>query len=410
MNRSDLHTSLKSEIIEKVSTPCGEAILARQAWSKTEIKYSVHVSPNVYTSFGLQWSDFLNYLGFNHQKCLFLQTGQCYAREVNEGFDLKKFSEALGRGFNNLENAQKQLGSCGFLFNQPEGWGYFFGKKGGGRSFKSIYRGDGHTSGAEAKVMKTSEDEAFNFLFSWIKVNEREKGWTIHYRPKHLPVSVDIQSVFSFLEISHFSSCPNFDFEPCWWKHIEFKAGNGPFDGNANQAHQIFDAHSQNFSKGIKSLLDSQASMEEVGLGFLPIQKPSERRAQDISNKLKTSPTPKSTVTVKELGNFDIAISFAGTERKYAEELATRVRDLGFSVFYDDFYPEKLWGKNLVEFFHSIYSSQARYCVIFVSSEYLNRVWTVHERQSAQERMLKEKGQDYILPIKVENVDLPGMP
>jgi hypothetical protein len=47
--------------------------------------------------------------------------------------------------------------------------------------------------------------------------------------------------------------------------------------------------------------------------------------------------------------------------------------------------------------------------VIFVSNEYLNREWTVHERRSAQERMLKEKGNEYILPIKVEDVELPGI-
>ena len=36
--------------------------------------------------------------------------------------------------------------------------------------------------------------------------------------------------------------------------------------------------------------------------------------------------------------------------------------------------------------------------------------WTVHERRSAQERMLKERGAEYILPIKTNAVDLPGMP
>src|SRR5690606_35229242 len=128
----------------------------------------------------------------------------------------------------------------------------------------SNYRGDGHTSGVTPEVMKASEDEAFNFLFTWIKVSDREKGWTIHYRPKHLPVSVDIESVFSFLGISQFNSCPNFDFDSCWWRHIEYK-GNDRFDSNADHAHRAFDAHAQNFSKGIKSLLDSQAAMEVVG-------------------------------------------------------------------------------------------------------------------------------------------------
>jgi len=68
-----------------------------------------------------------------------------------------------------------------------------------------------------------------------------------------------------------------------------------------------------------------------------------------------------------------------------------------------------LWGKNLYEFFHEIYSKRSRYCVIFVSKEYGERVWTNHERQSAQERMLREKGSEYVLPVKVDNTELPGL-
>ena len=85
------------------------------------------------------------------------------------------------------------------------------------------------------------------------------------------------------------------------------------------------------------------------------------------------------------------------------------VKDSGFSVFYDDFYPEYLWGKNLTDTFDEIFRKRARYCVIFVSKEYAERMWTNHERQSAQARALQEKGQEYILPIKVDETDLPGM-
>jgi hypothetical protein len=47
---------------------------------------------------------------------------------------------------------------------------------------------------------------------------------------------------------------------------------------------------------------------------------------------------------------------------------------------------------------------------MFISAEYANRAWTIHERRSAQERMLAEKGGDYILPIKVDTTELPGLP
>ena len=79
-------------------------------------------------------------------------------------------------------------------------------------------------------------------------------------------------------------------------------------------------------------------------------------------------------------------------------------------MFYDAFYPEELWGKDLVVFFDEIYRKAARYCVIFVSREYVGRQWTNHERRSAQARALAERGGEYILPINVDESELPGMP
>jgi len=69
-----------------------------------------------------------------------------------------------------------------------------------------------------------------------------------------------------------------------------------------------------------------------------------------------------------------------------------------------------LWGKNLVEFFDDIYRKQARYCVMLVSPEYRDRMWTQHERRSAQARALEERGGEYILLVVVEPAELPGMP
>ena len=79
-------------------------------------------------------------------------------------------------------------------------------------------------------------------------------------------------------------------------------------------------------------------------------------------------------------------------------------------MFYDEFFPEYLWGKNLVDTFDEIFRKRSRYCVIFISKGYKDRVWTNHERQSAQARALNEKGNEYILPIKVDETELDGMP
>lgn len=407
MSGRDLHRSLKSEILKKDAASGADLVFVKLAWGRQDVAFSLHVRPNTWSTYGIQMPDFLNYLGFRREQCLFLG-GECYVRQVTADIDVDAFGRALGEGYQQLSQAERHLENCGFTLNQPEGWGYFFGKQSSGRS-RSSYHRDGHTSAITPETMKKAEDDAFCFVFTWIKNSEHEKGWTIHYQPKHPPLSIELRSVFSFLGLKEFRECPEFDFEPCSWRHFEFRQrGDSLFDSNADAAHRCFDSHQQNFSAGVRALVTSQATMEKVGMGFLPsFAQPAVRRTEEIQRRISA---PNKSSPTKPAETFDVAISFAGTERKLAEELAKDVRAAGFHVFYDGFYPEDLWGKNLGEFFHEIYSKRARYCVIFVSNEYLNREWTIHERRSAQERMLKEKGGEYILPVKVDEVELPGIP
>jgi diphthamide synthase (EF-2-diphthine--ammonia ligase) len=107
---------------------------------------------------------------------------------------------------------------------------------------------------------------------------------------------------------------------------------------------------------------------------------------------------------------YDVAISFAASERPLAEQLATMLRRAGLEVFYDDFYADVLWGKDLVVSFDDVFRKDSRFCVVFVSKEYLVRMWTNHERQSAQARALAERTREYLLPVQVDNCELPGMP
>jgi hypothetical protein len=45
-----------------------------------------------------------------------------------------------------------------------------------------------------------------------------------------------------------------------------------------------------------------------------------------------------------------------------------------------------------------------------ISQAYKDREWTNHELRSAQARALQEKGNDYILPIRIDETDLDGLP
>jgi hypothetical protein len=406
----DLHQALKTENVMTKSVSGLELRLLKLQSSKTDIWYSLHARPTSYTTAGFQLTDFLNLLGFRRQPCP-LHSGEAYCKLVPENFNVEEFGPAFINAFDCMQSAEKHLNICGYPLDQPEGWGFFYGKP-SDRTYRptrsSYAAGDGHTSSSREK-MKTAEDDFFNFAFTFIE-SDYSRGWTTHYVPKHPPLSQELEAVFNLLGISRFESCPEFDFEPCHWRFTPLEQrGQSVMDNNAEYAHRCFDAHASNFSKGIEKLLAAQGEMEPFELIFLPYHRGTEERSlEDIAAQTLRPESPAQ--PMQDRYKYDVAISFAGTEREKAESLANGVRAAGFSVFYDGFYPEKLWGKDLVVFFDNVYRKQSRYCLIFLSQEYLNRMWTIHERQSAQARALEEKGNEYILPVQVDDVELPGMP
>lgn len=107
---------------------------------------------------------------------------------------------------------------------------------------------------------------------------------------------------------------------------------------------------------------------------------------------------------------FDFALSFAGAQRPFVESLFALLKAEGVRVFYDQDQEAELLGKDLVTFLHDVYSRKSVYCVMFVSSDYVTREWTNHERRAAQERSLRDRGSEYILPIRFDDSVVPGLP
>lgn len=106
---------------------------------------------------------------------------------------------------------------------------------------------------------------------------------------------------------------------------------------------------------------------------------------------------------------YDVALSFAGENREYVEEVAIFLKNFGVKVFYDDFKQDEIWGKNLFEYLQDIYQNKAKYTIVFISEHYKNKKWTRHEYRSAQVRALNEIEQEYILPVKFDDTELPGL-
>ena len=104
----------------------------------------------------------------------------------------------------------------------------------------------------------------------------------------------------------------------------------------------------------------------------------------------------------------DVALSFAGEDRHHAKELAELLKSNGYKVFYDEYEQAQLWGEDLHDKLSEIYKNKSRYCVMFVSEHYARKLWTNHERRSAQARALEENVA-YILPVRLDNTEIPGI-
>lgn len=102
--------------------------------------------------------------------------------------------------------------------------------------------------------------------------------------------------------------------------------------------------------------------------------------------------------------NYDLALSFAGEDRDYAEQLGDALEDLGHSVFYDMAQQHHILGEDIEKFLGQIYSSGSRYVVVVLGPTYGRKRWTLFESDHYKDRI--EKGQ--VLPIWSTKV--PPMP
>ena len=105
---------------------------------------------------------------------------------------------------------------------------------------------------------------------------------------------------------------------------------------------------------------------------------------------------------------YDVCLSFASEDREYVENVASEARDRKIHVFYDKYEQVELWGKNLYDHLADVYQNRARFCVIFISRHYREKLWTNHERQNAQARAFREN-KEYLLPVRFDNTEIPGL-
>ncbi len=106
---------------------------------------------------------------------------------------------------------------------------------------------------------------------------------------------------------------------------------------------------------------------------------------------------------------YEVALSFAGEQREYVERVARALQSRKVVAFYDDFEKVRLWGKDLIEELHEVFERKAALSVMFISKEYVDKVWPQHERRSILSRAVREKS-EYVLPVRFDDTLVPGLP
>ena len=406
----DHHTALRSDVVERVNAGRVAVALVKLQSGKDDVAFTLHVNPTSFTTGGIQTREWLQLLGFaENSGCKFTGGLQCFSKEVPEGYDLQRFATAFNDGLVRLEKANADFEACGF-------WLPFRRQLAArGQAFRQTLSGDGHMV-VDSKSMKSTEDDNFRYVLTFVNTG-RDKGFVTHYIPRHPPLSSEVAAVFAYLGLKEYRECPEAEFEPCHFRTLRLYETDNPFEGNVDFAHKSFDEHAARFSQAVEGLLAANAAAERAGLTLLPIARPAERQRNDIVRQIRPpteakhqrkSPTMAFDAALPS--SFDVAISFAGTERTLAEQLAEKLSAAGIAVFYDHFYAEHLWGKNLTAFLDEIYGKKAKFCVVFISKEYRDRKWTIHELRSAQAKALEQKGDEYILPVRVDDTQLDGLP
>jgi hypothetical protein len=116
---------------------------------------------------------------------------------------------------------------------------------------------------------------------------------------------------------------------------------------------------------------------------------------------------PVASARVPGTHEHDVALSFAGEDREYVEQVANLLKATGVRVFYDKFAGIDMWGENLIDYLQHNYGARARYTVAFVSRHSIKQ-WPQLERQNAQAKALVE-GMTALLPVRLDDADVPGL-
>lgn len=92
---------------------------------------------------------------------------------------------------------------------------------------------------------------------------------------------------------------------------------------------------------------------------------------------------------------YDVALSFAGSDRNIAEEIFKELTNRQFAVFYDKNEQHSILAEDVEEYLAPIYKSEAQFVIVLLGKDYSKRLWTKFESLQFKQRF----GKNAIIPI-----------
>ena len=165
LKMTDIHFGIRTESSSSHSGGGVQFTLAKVTHGRDQFAYGLHslVMPSWHP--GIRPQDFLEKLGFGKTGCPLMldREAYCLAVDVDEDLSVASFADAFGSAFENLREADRRLQQCGFYLESRD-----FPAKSWARG-----DGDGHR-GTNQKRMKKSNDQHFDFVFTWLQQGGNE--------------------------------------------------------------------------------------------------------------------------------------------------------------------------------------------------------------------------------------------
>ena len=395
MPQRDPHQCSHQQILDDQQEDGTSWLVVESRWSKAEAARSLHVACTSFQTMTICYADFLRLFGFQRAKCSLLPDSPygCVWREVPADFDLRVFRERALTGVSAFRRADDALLKCGLRVPLPFPEIYYQGSGYRSRELMPASSGDGHLFD-RIKNRTHGEDSRFRYFYHCYTHAGRH-GFAYHVSPK-TPLDPDDVRALELTGFQRCDECPFFDFEPCFWVATESEANDRDESEQLHSLHKRYHSrYPENLPKGLEELSNCRREMLILGWDLLDSVPSIDKQAGPVERE--------------GTWKYDLAISFAGAQRVIAEEISVFLRDEGISVFYDEFVPDELWGADLPEHLYKVYSEQARFCLMLVSKEYVEREWTVWEKRAAIDRLLRERGKTYVLPLRCDEAEVPSV-